>query len=282
MNVSFGPGSTPVSNPAAPENQTQALASVQSPGVPATSGGLILGDKIPDFSEIILPRVNLAQNIGKLKDTFPPGSLVLGQQVLLFCPPDVDVATGNVRRAATPPVTLTVLGFRPTRFCEKVAGGARGLIVNTEDAVRANGGTLDYKEWKLKESSGMKRFEPLADALVLVERPESSKDDDTVFIFPANGKKYAIALWGLRGVAYTAAAKRVFFTQRSLGTLRGGYPTYSFYTSSRTEGDKGKEYWVPVCTVREKNTEEFLTLVRSILGGSITPPSAPPEAAAGE
>lgn len=276
MNVSFGPGSTPVTTPPSP---------AQSSSVPALAppSGLLLGDKLPDFSEIILPRINLAQNIGKLKDSFPPGSVVLGQQVLLFCPPDIDTATGNVRRAATLPVTLTVLGFRPTRYCEKTQGGVRGLIVNSEDQVRANGGTLDYKEWQLKQASGMKRFEPMADALVLVERPEASKDDDTVFIFPANGKKYAVALWAMRGVSYTAAAKRVFFTQRALGTLRGGYPTHSYYISSRLENyPNGNTAWVPVCVVREKNNEEFLTLARAILSGSVTPPSAPSEDAAGE
>lgn len=278
MNVDFGKDATRVVEP-----PPQALVPVSPVGVPAQSPGLLLGDKIPDFSEIILPRVNLSQNIGKLKDSFPPGSVVLGQQVLLFCPPDVDVETGNVRRAATPPVTITVLGFRPTRFCEKVEGGGRGIIVTSEDQVRANGGTLDYQEWKLKKAQGMKRFEPMADALVLIERPPITKDDDTVFIFPAGGKKYAVALWAMRGVSYTAAAKKVFFTQRSIGTLRGGYPTYGFNVTSRMDTyTGGNTAWVPVCVVKEKSSPEFLELARAIIGGSIQPPSVDPAAAGGE
>ena len=281
MNVDFGKGATAVQEPVKP---TQALVpAAPAPGVPAQNG-LLLGDKLPDLSEIIFPRVNLVQGIGKLKDTFIPGSIIFGQQVILFCPPDVDVTTGNVRRAATPPVTITVLGFRDTRYCEKVEGGARGLIVNTPAEVAASGGTLDWKEWNLKKGSGMKRFEPLADALVLIERPVDVKDDDTVFIFPADGKKYAVALWGMRGVSYTAAAKGVFFTQRSIGCLRGGYPTMSWSVSTFLKPFQGgKSAWVPVCVPRGKSSPELLELAKQILTGAAAPPPVDPaDANAGE
>jgi hypothetical protein len=277
MNVDFGKGATAVQEP-----QTQAVVPATPTAVaPATA---LLGDKIPSFDEIILPRVNLVQNTGKLKDTFEPGSLILGQQMVLFCPPDIDLQTGNVRRAATPPATITVLGFRPTRFCEKVEGGARGLIVSSEEQVRAAGGTLDYNEWKLKRAQGMKRFETLADAAVLIERPEAAADDDTVFIFPADGKKYALALWGMRGTSYTHAAKKVFFTQRATGCLRvGGYPSFAFSVSARQEVYQNNPYWIPVAVAKEKSKPEFLELAKAILGGSLQPPSASPEDAnAGE
>jgi hypothetical protein len=293
MNANFGPGqtavaeptqpavpATPVAAPATPAPApSAALTRIASPGVPAASN-FVLGDHIPDFADIILPRINIAQGIGALKDTFTPGSVVLGRQTSLFCPPDVDVATGNVKRASTPPTTLTVLGFRPTRFCEKVQGGVRGLIVASEDEVRANGGTLDYKEWKLKEASGMKRFDPLADALVLIERPASVADDDTVFVFDVEGKKYALALWGLRGVSYTAAAKGVFFTHRVTGCLRGGYPTHAYDVTTRLNAYPGnKSAWVPVCVPKGKNSAAFLDFVRQILGGGVTPPSVAEDAA---
>ena len=69
------------------------------------------------------------QNIGQMKDNFTPGELVFNRQIILFSPPSVK--DGVITAPGTPPVTLTVLGFRPTRYCEKVAGGAQGLIVNT-------------------------------------------------------------------------------------------------------------------------------------------------------
>jgi hypothetical protein len=78
-----------------------------------------------------------------------------------------------------------------------------------------------------KKKSGIKRFEPLADAMVAIRRPADIKDDDTTFVYEVEGHKYALALWSMKGVVYTAGAKKVFFTARKIGALRGGYPTYS-------------------------------------------------------
>jgi hypothetical protein len=69
----------------------------------AKTGGLMLGDTIPDFKDIILPRLNIVQGVGNLKDQFPQGAIVFNQSTVLFVPPDIDPQTGNVRRAATPP-----------------------------------------------------------------------------------------------------------------------------------------------------------------------------------
>lgn len=228
-------------------------------------GGLLLGDKIPTFKDIILPRINIVQGVGLLKDNFPFGSIVFNQQAVLYLPPDIDRQTGNIKRAGTPPVNITVLGFRPTRFAEKVAGGARGSIVDTEDAVRANGGTLDYNEWKLKQNAGMKRFEYLADALIAIERPEAMADDDTIFVYAVDGKKYALAIWGMKGTSYTAAAKRVFFTARAMGCLRTGYPSWNYAVSTRSEQREGNTYAVPVCLPASKSTPAFLEFVGGIL-----------------
>jgi len=255
MEVINGSGPIPTANDS-PVAQNQQLA----------PGGILLGDKLPTFKEIILPRVNIVQGVGQLKDNFPFGSIVFNQQALLYCPPDIDKTTGNIKRAGTKPVIMTVLGFRPTRFAEKVAGGGRGMIVDTEDLVRANGGTLDYNEWKLKQNSGMKRFEYLADALVAIERPESLADDDTIFVYSVDGRKYALAIWGMKGTAYTAAAKRVFFTARAMGCLKaGGYPSWNYSVSTRVEAREGNTYSVPVCLPNQKSSPAFLDFVRTVL-----------------
>lgn len=239
-----------------------------APGQQLAPGGLLLGDKLPTFKDIILPRINIVQGVGLLKDRFPFGSIVFdgsSNGAVLYTPPDIDQSTGNVKRAGTKPVVITVLGFRPTRFAEKVSGGIRGMIVDTEDAVRANGGTLDYSEWKLKAAVGMKRFEYLAEALIAIERPETLADDDTVFGYAVDGKKYTLAIWGLKGTAYTAAAKRVFFTARAMGCLRTGYPSYSYNVSTRVEKRENNTYAVPVCLPNAKSTPAFLEFVGTIL-----------------
>lgn len=236
----------------------------QVPAVVAPSG-LALGDKIPSFDDVILPRLNIVQGTGELKDSFPQGAVVFGQSLVIFAPPIINAKTQTVEKPGTPPAIITVLGFRPTRFCEKVQGGFGGLICNTEAEVTANGGSLNYQEWMAKKASGMKRFEPLADALVVIERPEAVADDDTVFNYPCDGKKYTLALWGMRGTSYTAAAKGCFFTQRAVGCLRQGYPTYSFALSTRTQSRDGNSWHVPVCIPNKKSSAEFLAFAASIL-----------------
>lgn len=266
---------TPASAVAAPA-ETPAAAPAAAPEagaqLPATTSGMLLGDKLPEFKDIILPRVSLVQNIGKMTESFENGTLVYNQQVPLFVPGKVNTQTATLERPATKPVNLTVLGFKPTRFYEKVKWGgdqaARGMIVDSEAAVRTSGGTLDYNEWKLKEKSGMKRFEPGVDAMVAIERPEISKDNTSDFSFEVEGKFYALAMWTLKGSLYTAAAKRVFFTARLIGCLKqAGYPSWNYAVSTREENwTGGVSSWIPVCVPNQKNTVEFLKFVQSILG----------------
>lgn len=241
-------------------------ATVPGTGLPASSSRLLLGDLLPSFEDIIIPRLNIVQNMGELKDTFELGSLIYDQNTVLFVPPKQDKA-GAVVRQATPPVNMVVLGFRPTRYVEKTSGGARGLIVSTPAEVTANGGTTDYKEWKLKEKAGMKLFQPLADALVAIERPESVADDDTVFLYEVEGKKYTLALWGMKGAVYTAAAKKVFFTARRMGVLaKGGYPSFGYAVTTKLESwQTGNQAWVPVCVPTKATSPAFLAWVKGVL-----------------
>jgi len=233
--------------------------------------GPVLGDKIPSFDEIKLARINLAQNIGALGAQFDPGSIILDQRIELFIPQKMDAKTGNVSRPALKPGIVCVLAFKATRFCEKTSGGVPGIIVATEEDVRKAGGTLDYKEFKLKEKDGMKRFEQLADALVAIQRPEfiacgERINDDPDFGFTIDGKHYALALWALRGTAYTAAAKGVFFRDRAMGCLRAGYPTWHYALSSVERSWTGtNKAWVPVCIPVAKSSEAFLMFARDVL-----------------
>lgn len=248
----------------ATNTHTSAALVRQDSALPAPSG-LVLGDRLPTFGDVILPRLNLVQGSGELKNSFPMGAIIFNQAVILYDPPVINAKTGVQEKAGLPPVTLTVLGFRPTRYVEKIAGGERGLLLDTEQQVRAAGGTLDYKEYMLKKDAGIKRFEYLADAVCLIERPDHVNDDDTVFVYPVEGKKLALALWSMKGTAYTAAAKRVFFTARSMGCLRAGYPTYNFLVSTRKETGHGNTWFVPVCLPKAKTSPEFLAFAAGIL-----------------
>lgn len=267
------PQSAPVA-PAAP-GAPSPVAAVVPPVAAATAVtkesamapvGLVLGDKLPTFDDIILPRLNFGQGIGDLGQQFGPGAIVFNQAALLWAPAEVDPQTKVQIKPASPPVNIVCLGFRETRFVENVVGGGRGLIVRTEEEVRNNGGTLDYNEWKLKAKDGMKRFELLAEALIAIERPEALVDDDSVFVYPVDGKKYALCLWGMKGTAYTAAAKRVFFTNRSMGCLRAGYPTRVFALTARLQKySESRSAWVPVLVPLAPTSEAFLGWVKQVL-----------------
>lgn len=272
MNVSFGPetGSSPAPT-VAEKNVTPVAAAPAAPQVPAVvnqntalaPAGFILGDKLPTQKEIILPRLNIVQNIGDLKDAFSPGSLVYDKKVEIYTPPII--RNGKIEREGTPPVSLVVLGFYPTRYVEKIEGGGQGMIVDTEAAVRSNGGTLDYKEWEQNKKNGMRRFEYLAEAMIAIKRPESFENDGLVFTFEVGKEQYALGLWGLKGTAYTVA-KRAFFTPRLIGCLKkGGYPSFNFAVTTKLEQKNGKEYWVPVCLPTDPTSETFLEFARSIL-----------------
>lgn len=250
-------------------------AAPQQSMLPATIGPgatEFAGDYLPGFKDVILPRINIVQGVGQLKDSFPQGAIVYGQSLALFTPPIIDKATGNVKQASMPPVEIIVLGFRPTRYVEKISGGERGMLVNSEAEVRAAGGTTDYNEWNLKKASGMKRFETLAEAFILIKRPKSVADDDSVFIFKGGDDKFALALWAMKGTAYTHAAKRVFFTARMMGCLsKEGYPSWSYNFTTRSETGGGNTYFVPVCVPNAPTTPPVRDLVKSILNPGAAP-----------
>jgi hypothetical protein len=226
---------------------------------------LLVGDIVPTMQDIILPRLNIVQGVGQLKDRFPQGAIVHGQSSVFFEPTIVDPGTGQISRQGTKPLVVTAIGFRPVRFVEKVPGGGRGMIVSTEAEVRKQGGTLSWQEWDLKKDSGMKRFEYMAEAMIAIERPEQFKNDDSVFSFPCEGKQYAIAMWSMKGTAYTSACKRGWFYHKAAGCLRGKPVfTYSFSLSTRLENNGKNTYWVPVVVPLEQNTEGFQEFAKSI------------------
>lgn len=263
------PAPTPVPAPA----QTQAVA-VPNRSTALSPVGLVLGDKIPDFNDIILPRLNIAQNIGELGATYTPGTVLFNQSTVLYVPAFVHPKDPSQNTPASKPFNMICLGFRPTRYVEKIEGGGRGMIVNTEADVRAANGTLDYQEWQLKKAQGIKRFEALAEALIAIERPETCADDDSVFVYPVGDKKYALALWGMKGTSYTEAAKKVFFTNRSVGCLREGYPTRVFAMSTRWKTfGASNGAWIPVLIQSDKTSAEMLSWVAGVL-------QAPPQEAA--
>lgn len=241
--------------------------------LPATRK-FLLGDKLPKFKDVVLPRLNIVANMGELMKTFNSGEIVFNQNTVLYTAAKVDPKTGNTIQAGSPPVIVYLVGVINQRFGEKVEGGYGGIIVDTEEAVRQSGGTLDYKEWQLKKAHGMKRFEPVDDLLMLIERPERVADDGKIFNFTIAGKKHALANWTVRGAAHTEAMAKVFYYERLAGILKdGGYPSYQFALSTRLKPFKtaqgNKEAWVPVVLSTVKTSEDVLKFIMELAGTEV-------------
>lgn len=251
--------------PPAQAPTSTAMVPVSSAPIAFSPTNVVTMDRIPGFDEIIWPRINIAQAIGELGKAYPVGSIVHNQQTILYEPTIIDVKAGKTIKEGTKPIRVVCLGFLRTRYVEKVVGGGRGAIVLSEQAVKDAGGTLDYNEWNLKKDAGMKRFEVLEEGLFAIERPEHMADDGSVFVFPVGDKKYALAIYGMKGTAYTAAAKGVLFTQRASGCLREGYPTRVFAMSTRWKDfPNGNGAWVPVLLAQEATGPEFRNWALSI------------------
>jgi hypothetical protein len=162
-------------------------------------------------TDINLPRLNIVQKVGDLSNIFLEGDIVLNKEQVILNSPKGDKSGACLR--------VVLCGLRADRYAEKTVGGARGDIVDTEEEVFKKGATTDYN---LAQRTGQKLYQPLAEGLFLVERPAGIQDP--TFSHCIDGKFYALALWSMKGTAFTNGAK-VFRTARKAGWLKDEFNT---------------------------------------------------------
>jgi hypothetical protein len=204
------------------------------------------GDEDIPMEDVTLPRLNIVQKVGELSDNFEHGAIIFNNDQVL-----------------PRPVKVLVLGFAKKRFVEKVEGGGRGMIVDSEAEVVQAGGTLDYNEAKATDKP---LFQRLATALLLIECPEGV--DKLNFPHEYNGKNYAVGVWNMKGTAYTNGAK-IIFTARKLGALRGaaGYRSAFWTTDTKLTKRENNSYYIPVLKLSEVTTAEFRDwITNSVVG----------------
>lgn len=244
------PATVTATTPATPEVTVPAV--VPPTGVPAPSTPFRDDENI-DASDLLIPHLNIVQKVGELSNVHPGGSVILNGQLILASNP-------TPTAASEPILQIVVIGFRPTRFVEKVVGGLRGNIFDTEDEVVKAGGTLDYNEAK---ATSKPLYQKLATALILIEQPKGL--DDTSFPHEFNGKRYALALYSMKGTAYTNAAKH-FFSQRKIGFLREGYRFGQWAFQSILKKFESNYAYIPLVRPGEKTTPEFRAWLTKLLG----------------
>lgn len=247
--VSFGPDSLKVAAPAAaiPQAPVTAVATVPKIQPPSTFVG---SEESIDFRDIVIPRLNMVQKVGPLSEQFTPGLLVLDQELVL-----------------PQPLDAVLLGFRPTRYVERVPGGALGNICNSEAEVVEAGGTLDFKE---AQSTDKPWYQYEATAILLIKKPDAVTDDSK-FPFEFDGKKWGLFTWSMKGSAYTHAVKPLK-TARRIGYLRAnlGKEYYSFTFKITVDLEKfrtGNAAYVPVFEKGDETSKEFIKFIKAILSG---------------
>jgi hypothetical protein len=220
-------------------------------------------DDDDDFNpgDLVLPRWVIVQKVGDLSNVFKPGSLVLDGALVVRDAP-VDMVIG-------PSVRLVVLGLQKTYFAEKVEGGARGEMFKSENEVVANGGTLDWNEWKRQEGK-VPLFQRVSTGLLLIEQPETL--DPNSFPHSVAGKNYALAIYTMKGVAYTNAARHFKSAKKLNPVFRDPVSrelSYrgAFWTFSAKLEKYGSNYaYRPVVKLAESTTPDFRAQVQSLLG----------------
>jgi hypothetical protein len=218
-----------------------------------------------DFSQLSLPTLKIVQGVGDLSLSFDPGQLVVvGKGDVLLPIADAPPKAGAKSGAPQTPVNIVVLSIsRTDRYSEKVSGGVRGRLFDTEGAVFAAGGTTNWDENKANPAKPY--FEKLATALLLVEKPAALEDDTGTFGFELEGKKYALVMWHLKGISYTNAAKPLR-TARKFGFLKAGYSSHvlSLGTSLKTYGTNSAH--IPVIKPSGDTPEGLRGIVKEVLG----------------
>jgi hypothetical protein len=214
------------------------------------------------MEEVILPRINLVQGIGDLSNIYNKGEIVLNKELVIYKPKKGEDKNHEA-------LEITVVGFFPTRWTERVSGGALGRLFDTAAQVVAAGGTTDYNTAMKAEKDGndIPYFQQLATALILIKKPSFVNDDGIYFSEQIGEDSYTFALWSMKGSAYTSGAK-VLKTARKMGFLKGGYPKFSWKLDTQVKAfGTGNSAVVPVLRPGSKHSEDFLESVRAVFGG---------------
>lgn len=170
------------------ETQTELLEKSETKNELATAAtGGVEGEIVR--SDIILPRLNLVQSVGPLSESFKPGEWIYSKEVALPIPFNMVIV--RIKKH----YQEKIIPYDPEK---------RPTIANSEEEIVKLGGTTSWAE---HENENKMLFEPVANVLVLIEKPAALK---TTFPHEADGKQYGLALWTLRGVAYNRTARKIF------------------------------------------------------------------------
>lgn len=219
---------------AAPAQTTE----ITAPAAQPQALGTITGDIGAD--DIVIPRMNITQGVGPLAELFNPGTIILNKEI--------ELSPGST------PVELTVLSARK-QFVENIEYGTdeTPAVYNTLEEVKAAGGTI---EWVNDQKPS---FVPVLHVQVLLKAPEGL---DYAMPLSFGGAAYGLAVWTLRGVAYTRAGKNILTAAKF--SLRDGLFHGKWELTTKREKFGRNSVFVPVLRNTGRNTPEFVDWVKNL------------------
>jgi hypothetical protein len=202
-----------------------------------------------DRSDMLMPSLKLVQSIGPMSELFDAGIFVLnGETPISNAGP---IAEGGSA------LNVTVLHLRK-QYQENTEWGSDEIakVFDTVEEVKAAGGWI---EWLNNEKPP---YSPVGLALTVIECPDEQVE--VSFPFEFGDKKYAIALWTLKGSAYTHAAKPLItaaqYSLKETGLIAGTWEL----TSKRMK--KGENLvWVPILKRTGTNDDDTIEFFKSLV-----------------
>tara|TARA_R110002167_G_scaffold15560_9_gene62060 strand:+ start:1501 stop:2331 length:831 start_codon:yes stop_codon:yes gene_type:complete len=220
-------------------------------------------------SDIILPTLRIAHNVGALGDDFQKGSLVVdGQtQVTEFFPKEENSTA----------IEVTVLGYTKS-FVENVPYGSGVIAQRLYDEAQIADMKKTTEYWT--DDSGDRQpphFFPTLDLRILVKRPTDDKIKtmnpsssemeagaiaSTHFPFSYDGDDYAMLAWTLQRSGYTRAGKRILsaYANQIFPCVHCG----RFILSTEISKFGGNKTFVPNLQYGPKHDDKFVEWVASM------------------
>ena len=221
---------------------SEVISSATSGSQLATTEMPTLGTVSGDIGEddIVIPRMALVQNVGELADLFSPGGVVFNKEVML--------SDGSV------PIELTVLRAHK-QFVEALDydSGERPQVFNTLEEVTAAGGTVNWV------GNQKPTYNPVLHTHVVFKAPAGL---DYAFPLEYKGEPYGMALWTLRGMAYTRCGKNILTASKF--SLRDGLLHGKWMLTTKREKVGRNTIIVPVLRNVGRNTPDFVDFLRTL------------------
>lgn len=217
--------------------------------------GKIEGDF--DSSDLTLPQFKCASGAGPLKlldDPIIDGCLVVGA---------VDQWT-YVYADQWEPTGVTIVKARKGFVQKKNEDGGnlyeldeQGLMCDTIEELKALGGSL-------QDVKGMKVFEAVLNAHVLIRLPDGAEDPMGLFDLEIEGNRYAQAIWRIRGSSYRECAKKIYDESKEGRFL--GPVSYSgeFLATSKYIKSEKNAWYIPKLENGEAHTEAFMEVAAAL------------------